>query len=157
MGTPKFAVVESSPACADTDGGNDTANDIRVGGGGGDVQRMRITGVSADTLSCKTWDGTTLGTTVITVAKPLELRGSFGSQANPDGTTVTFAASDGYGIQRTASQAGLQDQAEYLIPPYFPPGATREILAAQPAGGTGIAGVTWQDLNVAGRAWYQIQ
>ena len=118
------------------------------------IQMMRVTTVNDDTLTCVTWDGTNLGTADITVAKPPELR-----KTGID--TVTFTLLRGtFSYAWTSAQERVSTdtsdsstETQVIIPPYETAHPLDIIFVAIPEGGTNIAGVPLQDLNVAGRAW----
>jgi len=62
-------------------------------GGGGSVTQYRIISDGGDFWMCKTWDGTTLGSTIVPVIKPWKLRSGAGAIASEiiDGITFTYA------------------------------------------------------------------
>ena len=90
---------------------------------GGGGSDIMLTVVSE---SANTLACTDAGSAAYTVAKPPELRGF------------------------TASGVDGQGNNYEILRPYV--GGTSIIFATQPTGGTGVAGVTWQDLNVSARA-----
>lgn len=122
-----------------------------VGGGG---TRYRVKAVYSTYLVCRTWDGTTEGTSDVYIAKPPHLR--WYASAWPGytavGAAITFAWSaltgniDG---QRTAAASGATTQTEIVVPVWQYAangsgisGGYDEIWADTPAGGTGVTTVT---------------
>ena len=144
------------------------------------VEMMRVKDWAGDVLICRTWDGLmTQGTVEISVALPWELRPS-----TFDGKTYdlliedeerekfsyTFDKTTGRRISKRVSDDNDEEQA--IIPHYqksfIVDGVDQDgnptltiypldvIYAVKPINGTGIDGVEYQDLNVAGRAWGEI-
>jgi hypothetical protein len=101
---------------------------------------------------------TSPGTGTVNIAKPYRLRRSTGSggqtilledgTSNPPSTTVTYTYLTN--THRQAVFATGTAEAQIIVPQYA---AGDHILATEPTEGTGVSGVTWQDLNADGRAW----
>jgi len=98
------------------------------GGGGGGTQQFKIVSDGGDYWICKTWDGTTLGSTNINVAKPYELRCLTGAIASEtiDGVlfTYTYTAINVAGViteyQRTATDPNGNIEINNVTPPVIP-------------------------------------
>jgi len=110
------------------------------------VQRYRVKTNSFQYLICRTWDGTTEGSTDVYVAKPPHLRVAVGTDFTQ--RTVT-ATPDGGGSAVPAT--------ETVTPAYS---TNSEIFAYEPEGGTGVVtittpntAVTWLDINAEERQW----
>ena len=142
----------------------DAVQDLTIGGGGGGKQRMRVKNGYSDYLECRTWDGTTEGTTPIYVALQPHLRSSLsGETINGNPITFTYPV-----MHRRIAHDGLgvaPDQEEWIIPVFHygdvgagVTGGLDEIWAEQCSGGTGVivsgSELTWI-LN-DGRDWVQI-
>ena len=126
------------------------------------IKQFKITAVavSGNYFSAAEWDGTSLGE-VKQIARPYKLR-----RAPFHGQTITHNLEDPIsGNQaltitynylsdtfRTATIGGVFGFVErQVIIPNYQVGDL--IYATEPEGGTGVTGITWQDLNVDGRAW----
>ena len=112
--------------------------------------RFKVQSINTDYLTCRTYDGTTTGSTDIYVAMPWDLRRTPFHGATVNGVTYTYSSN----IQRSATD-GTNTETHVITPPYF---ANCEIWAFRAVGGgTGVtvssAGLVWQDMNVSGRAW----
>ena len=126
---------------------------VRVGGGGGAraAKRFRVKSESNDYLVCRTWDGTTEGSTDVLVAKPYLLQrtpfhGVAVTYPNAQVITYTYAAA----YERTADDT-VDSETQIVTPRYF---VDEEIIGiAVPRGGTGVDDCDWMDLNTAGRHW----
>lgn len=118
------------------------------GGGGTKLARFDITAVADDTITgTRASDGAS-----IVIAKPYFLRVSTWK-----GKTIGNWSYDGSSESRNASYAGTpvnaglqtgQVIAEILDPAYS---GAKEIVAAEIESGTGVAGVSWMDLNADAR------
>lgn len=125
-----------------------------VGQVGWGATRYRVKGVYSTYLVCRTWDGTTEGTTDVYIAKPPYLR--WYASAWPGytavGAAVTFvwsALTGNIDGQRTASSSGATTQTEIVVVVWqFAAngsgidGGYDEIWADTPVGGTGVTTVT---------------
>lgn len=130
--------------------------DIDFGSGGISAKRLRFKSSRANYIICRTWDGTTEGTTDIKVAKPAKLRNSITSEVL-DGTTITYTytttGSAAY-VERTAS--GASSETQRIVPRYI---LNDEIWAiGVPVGANDDTSPTPQpltilDLNIDARAW----
>lgn len=109
------------------------------------VQMLRLKSIQADYLTCRTWDGTTEGSTDILVAKSYKLRNSIVS-AVIDGVTVTYAYPDT--VTRTATISG-SNETQVIVPRYL----VNDLILGMTVGYTGVTAVTVIDLNLDGRAW----
>jgi hypothetical protein len=121
-----------------------------VGTSGVQRARFKVVSVHTDYLTCHTYDGTTTGTEDIPVAMPWDLRRTPFHGLTVNGVTYTYSSD----TQRSATN-GTDTETHVITPPYF---AGCEIWAFRAVGGgTSVTvssdGVTWQDMNVSGRAW----
>ena len=102
---------------------------------------------------------TSPGTGTVNIAKPYRLRVNPWANgpipirledgtANPPSTTVSYNYLQ-YTF-RIATLATGGQETQVIIPQYY---AGDYIFATEPTEGTGISGITWQDLNADGRAW----
>lgn len=134
-----------------------------VESGGNECQRMQVQSVQGDYITCKTYNGVTTGSTVIYVAKPVELRHSVtNEQIGTIAVTYTnYATASNGACTRTAAASGYDNQSEMVLPTYHT-GSTSlsEIIADEPNGGTGVTNagkpLTYMDTNRDARAWCQI-
>jgi hypothetical protein len=112
-------------------------------------QRFKVEEVFDDYVTAKTWDGSTLGDTLVKIALPWELR-----KTGWDGQTVHGVGYSGYGSQERRAAYPDYAQQEVINLQYFE-GA--EITATVPRGGTGVADgdedVLWEDDNRGARRW----
>lgn len=133
-------------------------------GGGSVIQQFRVVGFSGfpNTITCKTWDGVTLGTDTVQIAKPFTLRRKPFEGFVWNGITYSFQSN----IERTAIKTipgnppTEQTEKQVIVPAYT---MNQTIYAAKDVvGGVGAtyddeAGVAqnavWVDLNVDGRSW----
>jgi hypothetical protein len=108
-------------------------------------------------FTARTWDGTTLGTTDIVIAKPFEQRTSHGSEA-ADGVTFTLSypptTTDANGAtlrdnNRTSVGGGRPPESQVVYPRYK---ISQIVWAMQPTGGTLISNVTWCEFP-GSRVW----
>lgn len=111
--------------------------------------RMRIKSIGQNSYTCRTWDGTTEGSSDITVAKPPEMRGISSETLDSVSISYDYDGDTTYTTRTASWSGGSEDQG---IVPRFASSNT-EIWATQPDGGTGVSSVTWIDINVAARAW----
>lgn len=121
---------------------------------GGGCFRFKLKSVSADYLTCRTWDGATEGGTDVYIAKAPKLR-HVGSESIA-GTTwnYTYSAESGYEDGKRVASDGTNSEKQVVIPVYI---IGDEIFASTPDAGTdvtvGADELTFLDLNVDGRAW----
>lgn len=122
------------------------------------VQLYKITNiVNVDYLVCRTWDGTTLGSEDVNVAKPYHLRrGPFHGQTI-NGVTYTYITAQRRTLTHTTLTPATATSEEFVTPPYA---VNDQILAVEPQGGptggsvtSSLSGATWEDINNAGRIW----
>jgi hypothetical protein len=146
-------------------------------GGGGGPTRMVCVTEYGDYLGCYTYNGTTVGGTLINVAKPPDLRVSLaGETCNAVAVTYTYAQNDTSPITptgsvsaayiiRTASASGYNDQTEEVVPAWQKwntvgtPPADTIIYADVPAGGTGLVDASSNPITYqvrGNRAWCMI-
>lgn len=128
--------------------------------GSASVQQFKIISDGGDYWVCKTWDGTTLGSTTVNVAKPFKLRAGVGKITSEvirgvtytyTYTAVTVGAVTGY-YTRAVSGSDGSSETDYMIPD---PRANDIIYGITFATTTpsSLAAVTWLDINADGRAW----
>lgn len=95
----------------------------RSGGGGGGIsklKRYRLKSVQGDYLTCRTWDGTTEGSTEVLIAKEYKHRNSLTAE-NIGGSAVTYTyAADpsdttGMNVIRT-THLGFTTERAHIIP-----------------------------------------
>jgi hypothetical protein len=127
---------------------------ISVGGSSGaSVQQFKIVSDGGDYWVCKTWDGTTLGSSTVNVAKPYKLRAVNGptSEAIRSVTySYSYALTSGEYVRSTTA-TGVAT-TDYMTPSAL----TNDIIYAvtfSTATPATLAAVTWLDINVDGRAW----
>ena len=131
------------------------------GGAGGTIQQYKVTVISDDSITCRTWDGTTDGTSDVIVAKPYRLRKTpwngitvvYDFNGTSYSIVYSYLATPGF---RTAqvTVGGTQTTESQAIIPIYKVGDI--IYATEPEGGTDVfvgSAVTWLDLNVDARAW----
>ena len=108
--------------------------------------RMRVKTIENDYLVCRTWDGTTEGTTDIPVAKPPDLRHA--TTWYPGLGLTSWSTTS---AQEADATAGAVTETWAVNIPY---GTNTEIKAVQPIGGTGLVSAPdWEDTNNAGKKW----
>jgi hypothetical protein len=132
-------------------GSDGTILEVNTGRGGGtaspsSVKMHRVYSFQPDYLVCREWDGVTLGSTDVLIAKPPILR-NVGS-ATIDGTTVTYTY-DASTVVRSASVTGFTPETHVIVPRYK---VGDIIFAGQSVNGTNTSS-DLVDLNVDGRAW----
>ena len=143
-----------------------TALEIQPGKGSSTpatVSRYRVESVQNDHLVCKEIEGESVATETTLIAKPFNLR-----RTGWHGVTVNYAldsypGSQGsaailyefqtatYRIAKVQTEAGSTDEHQVITPHYVP--GVSIVLASEISNDTGIADVTFQDLNDNGRAW----
>jgi hypothetical protein len=124
-------------------------------GGSQQGKQFKVVTEYDDYLGCKSWDGTTLGSTLVNVAKPPLMR-----KTKYDGLTI-----DGISYVRnsvnTRTATRVSDsvtQSQKITQDYL----TNAIIYAvtNVAGGVdctdGTNQLVWLDLNVDGRAWAEV-
>jgi hypothetical protein len=146
-------------------------NDLNTGGGGtttGGSKRYRIKSYQQDYYTCRTWDGTTEGSTDVLVAKPKALRGSIASDhiLASDGFStidISYTYSGNY-LTRTASKtggtfaSGIDQEAHVIVPGFYAglSGNFDEIWAST-VDSTGVtAAPTIMDDNRDARVWTSV-
>ncbi len=122
------------------------------GNGGGSVQMLKITSVTtADFFTCRTWDGTTLGSTDVYVAKQPNQRPSLLTQ-DVDLITITYTWTDSN--RRIASDT-VNTQSEMCYPRYRVDdiifAATSDHTGVNTGGGLG--GITVTMIDLTPRVW----
>lgn len=140
-----------------------------LGGGGAaapalSLQRFRLKSIGANTLTCRTWDGSSEGATDVLVAKPTKLRNAIVTELI-DARVITYSYPSN--IERVAAATGFPDEQQNIVPRYLGPYSYvnaqaqtvtysgDEIYAAQfstPIIATPTP-VYYLDVNVDGRAW----
>lgn len=143
----------------------DSTNGTSTGGGS---KRYRIKSYAQDHYVCRTWDGTTEGSTDVLVAKPKALRGSIASDhiLDPSGSLtidISYTYSGNY-LTRTASKTGGTfspgiDQEAHVIVPGFYAGLTGNFdeIWASTVDSTGVAAApTIMDDNRDARVWTSV-
>lgn len=122
------------------------------GEGGGTVSAFKVQSVVSESLVCRTFDGTSTGSTDIQVAKPYKLRQSAPNPVTIDSETITYSAWNWANQSRTAT-IGATSKTEVITPRYL----TNDIIWATETTtcttGSDASTLTWLDLNVDGRAW----
>lgn len=115
----------------------DTRPNPRSRGGGGSAARQLVfVGEAAEFITCKSFDGTTVGTEVIKVAKRYSFRVSSWKDRTLDGVAYSQI---GVQINRRSASDGTITQIERIIPRYGLYGSGIEIVyAIRPSGGTGV-------------------
>jgi len=132
---------------------------------GNGVIQLRVQSVSDDYLTCKTWDGTSLGDESYKVAKPEELRKKPFSPTNTTGDdkTYTYSSSTARTVLYVGSNTTLENQI--IDPPYRLPDGDYKgslVFACYVEGGVSVTlnpgeedeeQLEYIDLNVEGRTW----
>jgi len=115
------------------------------------IKMFKVVSVEADYLICHSWDGTTEGTTPITVALPYLLRRTPFDFLTRKNITYTYTTN----IEREADN-GDDTETQVIVASY----EIGDIIYGSQGvlGGTGVidtAGdsVSWLDLNIDGRYW----
>jgi len=122
--------------------------------GGSAIEMMRVYFVGDDSLKCYRWNGTTLGTETLVVAKPPELRKTGINNQIFSLLYGTFSYTYTDVQARTSTNtADSTNESQVIVPPYEIVHPLDIIFASTPVGGTSLSGVSLQDTNVAGRAW----
>lgn len=128
------------------------------GASGSAAKLYKITSITNnDYLVCRTWDGTTLGSTDVNVAKPYTLRrGPFHGQTI-SGVTYSYITAQRRTLTHTTLIPATASSEEFVTPPYA---VNDQILAVEPVGGptggtvtSSLAAATWEDINSMGRVW----
>ena len=146
-GTPSVSAKKIVfPNASVTDSGSGTATVSFVSGG---VAQYRIKSVQGDYCTCRTWDGTTEGSTDVYVAKPYKLRNSITS-ATIDGVSVSYSYTST--VARTATISST-DEDQVIVPRYL----SNDLIYAVTSNYTGVSvsgtPLTLIDINADGRAW----
>lgn len=133
-----------------------------AGSGSASVQQFKIVSDGGDYWNCKTWDGTTLGSDTVKVAKPYKLRAGTGKIASEvirgvtytyTYTAVTVGAVTGY-YTRAVSGSDGSSETNYTIPDPIANDIIYGITFSTTTPST-LSAVTWLDINADGRAWAQ--
>jgi len=135
-------------------------SNVSNGGGSASVQQFKIVSDGGDYWNCKTWDGKTLGSTVVKVAKPYKLRAGIGKIASEviRGVTYTYTytavTSGGVTIYYTRAVSGSDGTSEtdFVIPDAL----TNDIIYGitfSTTAPSSLSDVVWLDINADGRAW----
>tara|TARA_R100001086_G_scaffold238110_2_gene162642 strand:+ start:9359 stop:9913 length:555 start_codon:yes stop_codon:yes gene_type:complete len=129
------------------------------GGKSAPIKMYQVYSVNDDTLTCKTWDGTTSGTDTFEVAKPVDLRstGINGLSFTLLKGTFSFSYSDPQ-TRVSTNAADSSTETQVIVPPYETITPMSIIWVAKPLGGTAVDDssgdpIQLLDLNIAGRAW----
>lgn len=140
-------------------------------GGGGTVVRYRIKGdandgaglplagnpiMTGDTLTCRTWDGSNLGGSDISVAKSPLLRNSVTART-ADGISMSYSYSST--VQRTShvtSPAGTYDDEVQIVIPHYCAGDDIYAFDLTDVKSTGVANCRYLDTNIDRRGWCSI-
>lgn len=127
------------------------------------IQQFKIQSDGGDYWNCYTWDGTSLGSTNIKVAKPYKLRADTGkiSSETIRGVTYTYTYTGVYisgssgpykYYTRSVSGSDGSSETDYMIPDPQTNDIIYGISFSTTAPST-LSAVTWLDINVDGRAW----
>lgn len=121
----------------------------------GSVQQYKIVSDGGDYWNAKTWDGTTLGSTVVKIAKPYKLRCGVGAITSEVIRGVTYSytyTASGIEYYRTTTGSDGSSSVDYITPPAL----ANDIIYAlvfSTATPSSLAAVTLIDINADGRAW----
>lgn len=127
----------------------------------GTIVRAKITALAKNYVTVTLWGGSAFdGTSGVKVAKPPELRHIASDSIYGVGPTYTYPTG-GSALNdtnsRTASAGGYDTENHKVIVPYE---VDREIYVMDTGSAvgteTGLTGVTYIDLNVAGRTWASV-
>jgi len=130
------------------------------GSGSASIQQFKIVSDGGDYWNCNTWDGTTLGSTTVKVAKPYKLRCGTGAITSETIRSVTYTytynavTSGGVTIYYTRGVTGSDGSAEtnYMIPDAL----TNNIIYGISFSTTtpsSLSDCVWLDINADARAW----
>ena len=128
------------------------------------IQQFKIQSDGGDYWVCKTWDGYTLGSTAVNVAKPFKLRcGSAaigtetirGKVQNYTYTPVTVLGVTGYYIRTVKDGSGVVIEQDVMIPDPLAGDIIYAVAFATIAPDP-LASVTLIDLNLDERGWSEI-
>lgn len=132
----------------------DTRPNPRPRGGGSPARQFVFVEEFAELITCKTFDGTTIGEDLIKIAKPYPLRVSSWKDRFLDGVTYTQIGSQ---VNRRSGTDGTIVQIERIIPRYgLYVSLTEIIYAIKPSGGTNVSdsGAPVPLLEISGgRVW----
>ncbi len=122
----------------------------QAGGAGESVTLYRFKSMGLNHINCRTWDGTTEGSSDVFIAKPFKLRFSITTETIR-GTTFTYTGFDTTNQSRIATGGGNQE-TQFITPMYL----VNDLIYAMSAttlvtfAGGPVSSV---DLNADGRAF----
>jgi hypothetical protein len=136
----------------------------RKAGASSAISQFKISDDMGDYWSCYTWDGTTLGSTFVKVAKPYKLRCSTGAIQIEvvRGSTLYYQYSYASGIYTRSVFGNVNMTTQSLLERDVinPSPLVNDIIYAASGFSTlspsTLTDVTYLDLNVDGRAWAEI-
>lgn len=139
-------IIDVAADIARSDDPEAVTDDTPAATGGATVFRGTLSSINDDTLTVINTDGES-----VFVAKILEHRKTVFDGLTVNGIQYEYAA--GVSVERTATDANDSDieEIQSLIPAFVL--EFSEIYYVTVEGGTGVDGVNFIDLNVAGRIW----
>jgi hypothetical protein len=138
------------------------------GSGSASIQQFKIVSDGGDYWNCKTWDGTTLGSSVVKVAKPLKIRCDAGAIASETiyrgGSGIvqsyTYAPQTVSGVVayyiRTVTVGGNVIENDVVEPDPLANDIIYAVNGFVTATPSSLVGVTYLDINADGRAWAEV-
>lgn len=120
------------------------------GGGSAGLKLHRFKSMGTDHLVCRTWDGTTEGSTDIKIAKPDKLRFSI-TAATIDTVALAYSDYDTSAQTRSASD-GTSSETQVITPRYLVNDLIWAMTCTTLVTVTGTV-LTLLDLNISARAW----
>lgn len=121
---------------------------------GSEIQQFKLKSVQGDYITCRSWNGTSEGSSDVFIAKPFRLRRDPFDQQTIVFPTYTASYSYTNNTQRTETISGVNE--EQVVIPVFNPNF--DIIYAIDCDGLNISTVDDEpisliDLNLDGRAW----
>jgi hypothetical protein len=130
-----------------------------------------IVAVGAEHMTCRTWNGTTMGSNDIKIAKPPEFRESYAEETLPSGVTIVYSAWNWTDQTRTATpDDSTPAETQVIVPRYLisamsddevPIVLDNSMIWADRVNWSGAddgagADVKLIDINISGRYWCKI-
>ena len=121
----------------------------------GSITQLRFKSYHSNYFTCRTWDGTTEGSTDVYVSVPFKLLEITGETIDGDSYTYAYSNDANGNRVRNIGKTGspLFSENQLIVPRLL----TNDLILAAPipTGYNTLAGVapTYVDLNVDGRAW----
>ncbi len=112
-------------------------------------KQFKIKSIQGDYITCNSWDGTTLGTEDVLIAKPYLLRKTPFHNLTRNSVSYVYSTD----VKRTATKSP-DTETQVIVPEYV----VGDIILALSniIGGTSITSpqiIIWNEVNESGRAW----